>query len=445
MRMIDILEKKRDGGRLSREEISFFVDGITQRAIPDYQASALLMAVFFQGLSPEETACLTDEMAHSGDTIDLSECGGITVDKHSTGGVGDKTTLIVAPVAAALGCKVAKMSGRGLGHTGGTIDKLEAIPGFCTTLSPEELVDQVRRIGLCLAGQSGNLAPADKTLYALRDVTATVDQSSLIAASVMSKKLAAGAECILLDVKAGSGAFMKTKEEAEALAREMISIGRAAGRRVTALITNMDAPLGRAVGNALEVEEAIRTLRLEGPKDLTALSVALSAHMVRLCTGRPYEACETDVRRVLGNGQALQKLREMVCFQGGDPECIDHPQRLPRSRCTAPVVAPKDGFITAMDSQGIGTASCLLGAGRTTMKDVIAPGAGIVLSKVLGEPVKQGEPIATLHFDEEERLVQGRERFLSSITIGDTPPVPQPLIYSVLGDEHRVTLYCKKK
>ena len=434
MRMIDIIEKKRDGGRLSREEIAYFVAGVTNGSIPDYQISALMMALFFRGLDPEETACLTNEMARSGDMVDLSPCGGVTVDKHSTGGVGDKTTLVVAPVAAALGCKVAKMSGRGLGHTGGTIDKLESIPGFRTTLTPDALLAQVRRIGLCVAGQSGNLAPADKKLYALRDVTATVDQKSLIAASVMSKKLAAGAQCIVLDVKMGSGAFMKTQEEAEELANAMISIGHAASRRVTALITNMDTPLGLAVGNSLEVAEAVRTLRLEGPADLTAVCVALASHMVHLCTGKLYEECETDVRRVMGNGQGLQKLREMVAAQGGDPACIDQPERLPHAAYAAQLIAPKEGFITAMDSHGIGAASCLLGAGRTTVQDCIAPGAGILFAKRLGDRVKQGEPLATLYFDEEARLAPGRKRLLSAITISDAPPAAQPLIYSVLGD-----------
>lgn len=438
MRMIDILEKKRDGGSLTPEEIAFFVAGITDGSIPDYQASALMMAIYFRGMNSAETALLTQEMARSGDRVNLSGCGGITVDKHSTGGVGDKTTLVVAPVAAALGCKVAKMSGRGLGHTGGTIDKLESIPGFRTTLSPKELLDQVRKIGLCVAGQSGNLAPADKKLYALRDVTATVDQKSLIAASVMSKKLAAGAQCIVLDVKAGSGAFMKTRQEAEALAREMVSIGRAAGRRVSALITNMDAPLGCAVGNALEVEEAVRTLRLEGPKDLTDVCVALASHMVQLCTGKPYDICETDVRRVLGNGQALQKLRDMVEAQGGDPTCLDHPGRLPKAAHTAPVIAWRDGYLTSVNSQRVGEASCLLGAGRETMGDAISPDAGIIMAKGLGDPVKQGELIATLHFDEEERLAEGRERLISAMEIGDAPPKAQPLIFGVVESEEEI-------
>ena len=434
MRMMDIIEKKRDAGTLSPEEIAFFVHGVTKGEIPDYQTSALLMAIFFRGMNPAETACLTSEMARSGDQVDLSGCGGMTVDKHSTGGVGDKTTLIVAPVAAALGCKVAKMSGRGLGHTGGTIDKLESIPGFRTNIAPEEMLDQVRRIGLCVAGQSGNLAPADKKLYALRDVTATVDQQSLIAASVMSKKLAAGAQAIVLDVKTGRGAFMKTRAESEALAREMVAIGRAAGRRMAALITNMDAPLGRAVGNALEVAEAVRTLRLEGPKDLTSVCVALASHMVRLCTNRPYEACETDVRRVLGNGQALAKLREMVEAQGGDPACIDHPDRLPKAAHTVPVTAWRDGYLTAVDSRGVGEASCILGAGRERMDDAIAPGAGIVFAKSLGEAVRRGDLIATLHFDEEDRLAEGRERLTAAIAIGDAAPPAQPLIYSVIDD-----------
>ena len=434
MRMIELIEKKRNGRRLDPEEIAYIVQGVTDGSIPDYQTSALLMAVFFRGLDSSETACLTVEMARSGDQIDLSSCDGMTVDKHSTGGVGDKTTLIVAPIAAALGCKVAKMSGRGLGHTGGTIDKLESIPGFCTVLSPEGLLDQVRRIGLCVAGQSGNLAPADKKLYALRDVTATVDQKSLIAASVMSKKLAAGAHAIVLDVKAGSGAFMKTKEEAEELAREMVAIGHAAGRRVAALVTNMDAPLGQAVGNALEVAEAVRTLRLEGPKDLTTVCVALASHMVKLCTDRSYEECETDVRRVLGNGQALGKLREMVEAQGGDPEYMDHPDLLPKAAHTVALTAWRDGFITAIDSQAVGEASCILGAGRERMEDIIAPGAGIVLAKKPGDAVRQGELIATLHFDYENRLADGRERLTSAIAIGDAALPPTPLVYSVIDD-----------
>ncbi len=432
MRMVDLIEKKRDGGCLTAEEIAFFVDGITHGRIPDYQATALMMAVYFRGLNREETVALTREMTRSGSRADLSECGGVTVDKHSTGGVGDKTTLIVAPIAAALGCKVAKMSGRGLGHTGGTVDKLESIPGFRTTLSPDEFLEQVRTIGLCVVGQSGNFAPADKKLYALRDVTATVDETSLIAASIMSKKLAAGADCIVLDVKVGSGAFMKTSAQAESLARIMVEIGKAEGRRMRALITNMDVPLGRAIGNALEIKEAIQTLRMEGPQDLTALCVALASHMVQLGTERPLEECETDVRRVLANGKALEKLREMVEAQGGDPACILKPNRLPRALHTAPVIAPRDGFITAMDSKEIGVAAGLLGAGRLTAEDAIQPAAGITLIKTVGDAVRQGEPIATLHFDEEHRLSAAQAQFLSAITVENEKPKDQPLIYGIL-------------
>ena len=435
MRMLDLIEKKRDGGRLTNEEIIWFVQGVTDGSIPDYQISALLMAIFFRGLDPEETARLTLAMADSGDRVDLSDCGGVAVDKHSTGGVGDKTTLVIAPIAAALGCKVAKMSGRGLGHTGGTVDKLEAIPGFRTTLGRQEMLDQVKRIGLCVAGQSGDLAPADKKLYALRDVTATVDQHALIAASIMSKKLAAGTHRIVLDVKTGSGAFMKTRADAEALAREMVAIGRQAGCRMTALITDMDRPLGRAVGNALEVAEAVRTLRLEGPDDLTAVCVALAAHMVRLCTGKSYETCETDVRTVMGSGLALQKLRQMVEAQGGDPACIDHIDRLPRAAFTATLTAEPDGYLTALDSHAVGTASCLLGAGRATMTDVIAPGAGIILHKKPGDRVRRGEVLAELHVDDEDRLAAGRDKLMSAYTFGPEPPAPQPLIHAIISDE----------
>ena len=366
MRMYDIIRKKRDGGELSTEEIRYFTSEYTNGRIPDYQASALLMAIFIRGMNIRETTDLTLAMAHSGDTLDLSGVDGQTADKHSTGGVGDKTTLIAAPIAAALGCKIAKMSGRGLGHTGGTVDKLESIPGFKTELPPELFINQVNTIGISVIGQSGRMTPADKKLYALRDLTATVENQSLMASSIISKKIAGGSSNIVLDVKYGSGAFMKTPEAAEGLAREMIDIGSNAGRSMTAVISNMDTPLGYCIGNNLEVIEAIQVLHGEGPDDLRELCTTLAALMASSCFGRPFEEEKAAAMRTLTDGTAFEKFRQLVRAQLGDISVIDYPERFPRSRFSHVIRSDKEGYITKMDSEKIGTVSMILGAGRET-------------------------------------------------------------------------------
>ena len=430
MRMVDIIHSKRIGHGLTDEEIAFVVQGCTDGSIPDYQLSAWLMAVCINGMDERETTVLTTRMALSGDSIDLSGIGGITADKHSTGGVGDKTTLIVAPIVAACGVRVAKMSGRGLGHTGGTIDKLESIPGFRTAIGGREFIDIVNRIGLCITGQTGNLAPADKKLYALRDVTATVDSIPLIAASIMSKKLAAGADCILLDTKTGSGAFMKTPEEAAELARMMVTIGERAGRKVAALITNMDIPLGHAVGNALEVSEAILTLQGVGPADLTEICLVLAADMLWLAGKGSSEICRSLAEQALGSGAALERLTLMVEAQGGNPEVIAHPDRLPKAPFSHEVRAPRDGYISAMDTEEIGRASMLLGAGRLTKDSAIDSGAGIVLAAKTGNFVRAGESVASLFASKEGLFSEAETAFMAAIQFSDNPPKPQPLIYA---------------
>lgn len=428
MRMLDVLLKKRNGQALTQEEVNFFVEGYVQGDIPDYQASALLMAIYFQGLNEGETAWLTQAMAASGDQVDLSAIAGIKVDKHSTGGVGDKTTLILGPLVAACGVPVAKMSGKGLGHTGGTIDKLESIPGFQTTLSQEAFIAQVQKVGLSVIGQSGNIAPADKMLYALRDVTGTVDQMGLIAASIMSKKMAAGADAIVLDVKTGSGAFMKTLEDSVALAKEMVSIGENVGRKTVALITDMDRPLGHAIGNALEVREAVATLKGHGPEDLIHLCLELAAQMLFVAQRGDLEDCRQQVKEALDSGRAMKKLEEMVQAQGGNPAALHDPEALAPSREKAHVSAWKKGFIGAIDTQGCGMASVLLGAGRSRKEDAIDYGAGIILHKSLGEEVEEGEVIATLYAAEEDLLLQGLDKLKESITLVDHAPEVPPLI-----------------
>ncbi len=432
MRMVDLIEKKKQGLALTREEIAFFVRGTVDGTIPDYQLSALLMAVCFTGMDAAETACLTDEMAHSGDMLDLSCFGGLSVDKHSTGGVGDKTTLIVTPIAASLGCKVAKMSGRGLGYTGGTVDKLSAIPGYRLTMPHEQFLAQVEQVGAAVIAQSGNLTPADKKLYALRDVTATVNSLPLIASSIMSKKLAAGAHSIVLDVKVGSGAFMKTAPEAEALARAMTDIGSACGRRVTAVLSNMDIPLGCAVGNAMEVVEAIEILRGGGPADLREVSLTLVSHMVHLALGMPLTEARVQAQNALDSGTALAKLRQWIAAQGGDPAYIDDPSRFPQSTVIRPVTAGRGGYITAMHTAQIGEASMLLGAGRAKADDEIDTAAGIRILKKTGDRVEAGEPLAVLYTSSEDRFTAAADRYKGAIEIQITPPEKQPLIYGVI-------------
>ena len=430
MRMYDLIAKKKQGGALTAEEIAYMVDGYVKDALPDYQMAAMLMAICLRGMTAEETTALTKAMAASGDTIDLSAIAGKKVDKHSTGGVGDKTTLICAPIVAACGGKVAKMSGRGLGHTGGTIDKLEAIPGYRTALTEREFFDVVNSCGVSVIGQTGNLAPADKKLYALRDVTATVDSIPLIASSIMSKKLAAGSDCILLDVKTGTGAFMKTVEEAIALAQTMVAIGEGAGRRTVALVTDMDVPLGRAVGNSIEVAEAVAVLKGEGPNDLTEVSLTLAANMLALIGKGSPEACRKMAEAAIADGSAFARLCQMVHAQGGDDSVLRDTARFPEAMVMTEVRAGEAGYITHMDAEKIGETAVILGAGRERKDSIINPAAGIVLRKKYGERVEKGESIAAFYtnnamaFREAERLYRG------AVTIGQDAPAKRPLIYA---------------
>lgn len=418
MRMYDIILKKREGKALTSEEIKFFIKGLVDGSIPDYQVSALMMAVFFKGMNHEETATLTMEMAHSGDMADLSELKGIKVDKHSTGGVGDKTTLIIVPIAAACGVTIAKMSGRGLGHTGGTVDKLESIPGFCTEYDLEDFINIVKKSGLAVIGQSGNLCPADKKLYALRDVTATVDNISLIASSIMSKKIAAGCDRILLDVKVGSGAFMKTKADAVALAKEMVSIGKLVNRKTMALITDMSVPLGNNIGNNLEVIEAVNTLKGKGPEDLTEVCIELASRMIYLGEkAESLEDAEIKAREAIKNGSALKKLIEMVKAQGGDPSYIENTEKFPKTKYSVEIKAEKDGYITEMNAETIGIAACEAGAGRETKEDVIDPSSGIILYKKTPSFVNIGDTIAVIYGNNENKLNKAAESFKNAIKI----------------------------
>ena len=432
MRIYDIIKKKRDGERLTDEEIHFFVEGYVAGDIPDYQASALCMAIYFRGMDLGETTALTLAMRDSGDTLHMNGIDGLRVDKHSTGGVGDKTSLIVAPIVAALGVKVAKMSGRGLGHTGGTVDKLEAIQGFRTDLDTATFERVVNEVGIAIVGQSANLAPADKLLYALRDVTATVDSLPLIASSIMSKKLAADDDCIVLDVKTGSGAFMKSEADSRALAEVMVGIGKRAGKRTRALITDMDRPLGRAIGNSLEVIEAIETLRGEGPEDLCELCVALATHMLVISDRGDEVTCEANVRRVMTDGTALGTLAAMVQAQGGDPDWIYHPEKFPRAPFSREVKAPRSGYITHVDCEGYGVSALLLGAGRNTKADTIDPTAGILLAAKTGDHVTEGQTLATLYASKEALLDAAEARLLAATEIGDEEPAARPLIVSVV-------------
>jgi len=434
VRMYDLIETKKRGGALTKDEIAYMVRGFVDGGILDYQMSAMLMAIYFQGMNDQEITYLTLEMAHSGDMVDLSPIEGIKVDKHSTGGVGDKTTLVAGPMVASLGVKVAKMSGRGLGHTGGTVDKLESIPGFKTAIPREEFFDIVNRNGIAVIGQSGNMVPADKKLYALRDVTATVDSIPLIASSIMSKKLAAGSDSIVLDVKTGSGAFMKTLEESISLAQKMVSIGCLAGRRCCALITNMDIPLGYAIGNFLEMTEAIRTLKGEGPEDLTRVCLELAANMLHMAGKGTVEECRGMAEESIHDGSALKCLASMVKAQGGDESFIWKPEQFESPSCAYEVKAPEEGYISHMDTEGIGIASVLLGAGRNTKEDAIDYGAGIILKKKYGEKVMPGDVLAVLYADSQERIQAGADKFLSSCTISQDAPGPETLIYARVSE-----------
>ena len=422
MRMYDIILKKRANLPLTDEEIRFVIDGYVKGEIPDYQVSALLMTIVFNGMNARELGTLTLAMAQSGNMVDLSNIDGITVDKHSTGGVGDKTTLIIAPLVAACGGKVAKMSGRGLGHTGGTIDKMESIPNLKVSLEQDAFINQVNKIGLAVIGQSEGLAPADKKLYALRDVTGTVDSIPLIASSVMSKKLASGAQAILLDVKVGSGAFMKNIEDASELAKAMVDIGKENGRSVKAILTDMDRPLGHAIGNALEIREVIDTLKGHGPEDLTYECIIMAAHMLVLSHICDYETALSRVQEALDSGAALERLRMMIDAQDGDSRVIDDESLLAIGKFTYDVTAPQDGYITHMNTEQCGIASVMLGAGRTVKDGPIDYSAGIVMHKKTGDAVRMGERIATLYASDESLFTNAAQTYLAAITIGNTAP-----------------------
>lgn len=426
MRMYDIIANKRDGKALTDEEIKFFIEGYVAGDIPDYQVSALLMAIYLRGMDDREITTLTLEMAHSGDMVDLSPIGGLKVDKHSTGGVGDKTTLVVAPMVAALGVKVAKMSGRGLGHTGGTLDKLEAIPGTKIDIEEKEFFDIVKKTGVAVIGQTGNLAPADKLLYALRDVTATVASIPLIAGSIMSKKLAAGSDCILLDVKTGSGAFMKTLEDSIELAKTMVAIGERAGRRTVALISDMNRPLGCNIGNSLEVIEAVDTLKGKGPEDLTGVCISLAANMLYLAGKGDINECEALAAETIKDGSAFEKFKEMIAAQGGDVSVLDDTDKFEKATVIYEVKATEDGYIYNIDTEKYGIASVLLGAGREKKGDSIDYSAGIIMNKNTGDAVKKGETIATLLTNKQELCQNAEKTLLEAVTISSEKPELPP-------------------
>ena len=432
MRMYDIIEKKRNGEKLSSEEIEFFISGYVSGEIPDYQISALLMAIYFSGMDDEETAVLTKAMMLSGDTVDLSEFGEFTVDKHSTGGVGDKTSLVVAPVMASLGCKMAKMSGRGLGHTGGTVDKLESIPGFKTSITPEEFFEQVRKTGVAVIGSTANLAPADKKLYALRDVTATVGSIPLIASSIMSKKLAAGAHNIVLDVKIGSGAFMKTEEQGRKLAEKMVNIGKSFNRNIAAVITNMDRPLGCAIGNSLEVLEAVSVLKGNEVPDFDGVCVALASTLLSLCYDISHEESEKRVLESIKSGAALAKFREWITAQGGSDEFVDNPEALGTAKYITEYKAQGSGYISFMNTEMIGKAAAALGAGREKTTDSVDHTAGIVLRKKTGDAVRSGDVIAVLYTNKEASEIEAARLLSEAITYSAEKPAEESLIYGII-------------
>lgn len=432
MRIYDIISKKRDGFELTEEEIAFFIKNYVSGDIKDYHAAALLMAIYLRGMTDKEMVTLTLEMAHSGDMLDLSEIEGVTVDKHSTGGVGDKTTLIVAPIVASLGCKVAKMSGRGLGHTGGTIDKLESIEGFNTALEPRKFIETVKETGICVVGQTGDLAPADKMLYSLRDATATVGSVPLIASSIMSKKLAAGSQCIVLDVKYGSGAFMKTPKDAEELSEKMVEIGKSAGRKVAAVITDMDTPLGKNIGNSLEIIEAVDILKNGTVNDLTEVSLELAANIVRLAHGISYEEAKSKVENTLKDGSAYRKFLQMVSAQGGNTKLIENTDKIKKADISHKVLSPYEGYISFMDAEKIGSASVILGAGRTSKEDAIDHSAGIILHKKTGDKVKKGEVIAELFTNDSEKIAPAESLFIGALKFSGSEPKKNAPIYKVV-------------
>ncbi|EAG0204424.1 pyrimidine-nucleoside phosphorylase [Listeria monocytogenes] len=433
MRMVDIISKKRDGKALSTEEIQFFIDGYTNGEIPDYQASALAMAIFFQDMNDQERADLTMAMVGSGDTIDLSAIEGIKVDKHSTGGVGDTTTLVLAPLVAAVGVPVAKMSGRGLGHTGGTIDKLESIEGFHIELDKKDFIDLVNRDKVAVIGQSGNLTPADKKMYALRDVTGTVNSIPLIASSIMSKKIAAGADAIVLDVKTGAGAFMKTDEDAENLAHAMVRIGNNVGRNTMAVISDMSQPLGEAIGNALEVKEAIDTLKGQGPEDLTELVLVLGSQMVVLAKqAETLDEARAKLIEVIENGAALEKFKTFLSNQGGDASIVDHPEKLPQAKYQIEVPAKSSGFVSQIVADEIGIAAMILGAGRATKEDEINLAVGLMLRKKVGDAVKEGESLVTIFADQED-VESVKAKIYENIQISDRATAPT-LVHKVITE-----------
>lgn len=435
MRMYDLIEKKKQGKKLEKEEIRFMVKGFTEGSIPDYQMSAMLMAIYFQGMEDQEITDLTLEIAASGDRLDLSAIKGFKADKHSTGGVGDKTTLILGPIVASLGVKVAKISGRGLGHTGGTVDKMESVPGTRTSLTEEEFFRLVNENGIAVMGQTGNLVPADKKLYALRDVTATIDSVPLIASSIMSKKLSSGSDGIVLDVKTGRGAFMKTLEDSELLARKMVAIGAMAGRRCCALITDMDVPLGHAIGNSMEVMEAIETLKGNGPEDLTRVCLHLASNMLYMAGKGTLEECWKMAEGAIEDKTALQTLANMFEGQGGNPEYIRNPELFPKASCSYEVKAPKAGYIQEIDAESCGLASVILGAGRTKKEDTIDMSAGIYLHKKYGDKVEAGETLAVLYGADNTVFGEAERKLIESYRISPETPPAKKLVYARVAED----------
>lgn len=433
MRIYDIIKKKRDSQELTKAEIDFFVEKYSKGEIPDYQASALLMAIYLNKMNKQETVYLTEAMMKSGDVIDLSDIEGIKVDKHSTGGVGDKTTIALAPLVAACGAPVAKMSGRGLGHTGGTLDKLEAIPGFSIEMEAKKFIDSVNEHKIAVCGQTASIAVADKKMYALRDVTATVDNISLIAASIMCKKLASGANAILLDVKTGDGAFMKTLDDSFELAKAMVDIGCGMNRETIGMITDMDEPLGFAVGNSLEVIEAIETLKGNGPKDFVMLCETLGAYMLVLAkVAKDFDEGIEKIRDAISSGKALEKLKVFIENQGGDKNIVDDYSLLPTASKIVEIKSPKSGYISKIEAEEVGVSAMILGAGRETKEDILDLSAGIVLTKKVGDYVNEGDILAYMHLNKEEKLQQAKERFIAAYKIVDDKVEPKKLVYGVV-------------